>query len=546
MVTTDPVGASLSVAGILLSFKGAVDGYYLLQELLKKDSGLNDLALDYHIQRNVLRNWGDHFKVDDPDPRNCLLHYENDNTKQTITNILGHIHKLHEDAAKLLALHGGEDILVGQTFGDLSIDSNYFRHDSAEIQALSERQDGKKKQKGRIRWVTHNKSKLAEIVSKLRDHNGDLRRLLGAQASDSFTKTLPSYVLAAIPDSETMRKLQTLDSLQNSLVAHAAKLKALQQSSSSSQGVHQFESTQVTFKAKKSSRTVGVLAGVQRVWVEWRVLDDDDAPSQVSTLVETRIRSLCAMLSAITMPDLRVPKCLGLVADDDYALENRGKRRFGFVYQAPLGVEYGMADPTTLMQIIINCKEPPLEDKFKLAATLATSLALLHSSEWLHKAFRSDNILFFQGPAELAKPKVLYPSITDPWITGFEYAREAKGESVGHRPNGKSSLDYYYHPNVVHGFTKLLDLYSLGVILLEIAWWTPLRESIPSNKTHSLQLIEETFRVAADQELSAVMGSIYSNVVKTCLNCTLISDDGDEFVSAVVNSIIAPLESCRA
>ena len=337
-----------------------------------------------------------------------------------------------------------------------------------------------------------------------------------------------------------------MDSLQNSLVAHAAKLKALQQSSGSSHGVHQFGSTEVKFKIKKSSRTVGMLAGVQRVWVEWRVLDDDDSSSQVSTLAETRVRCLCAMLSAITMPDLRVPKCLGLLADEDYALENRGKRRFGFVYQAPLGVEYEMAGPTTLMQIITNCKEPPLGDKFKLGAALATSLALLHSSEWLHKAFRSDNILFFKGPAELAKPKVLYPSITDPWITGFEYAREAKGESVGKRPSGKGSLDYYYHPNVVHGFTKLLDLYSLGVVLLEIAWWTPLRESIPSNKTHSLQLIEETFRMAADQELSAVMGSIYTNVVKTCLNCSITSADEDEFVGAVVNSIIAPLESCRA
>ena len=207
MVAIDPIGASFSVAGILLSFKSAVDGYVLLQGLLKKDSSLSDLALEYHIQRNMLRYWGDHFKVDDPDPKNCLLHCENENTKQTIANILGHIHKLHDDAAKLFTLHGGGDTLVDHNFDDISIDSNYFRHDSAEIQALSERQDGKKKQKGRIRWVTQNKSKLAEIVAKLRDHNGDLRRLLGAQASDAFTKTLPSYILAAMPDSETMRKL---------------------------------------------------------------------------------------------------------------------------------------------------------------------------------------------------------------------------------------------------------------------------------------------------------------------------------------------------
>lgn len=29
---------------------------------------------------------------------------------------------------------------------------------------------------------------------------------------------------------------------------------------------------------------------------------------------------------------------------------------------------------------------------------------------------------------------------------------------------------YYCHPNIVHGLSKGMDLYSLGVLLLEIAY----------------------------------------------------------------------------
>lgn len=83
---------------------------------------------------------------------------------------------------------------------------------------------------------------------------------------------------------------------------------------------------------------------------------------------------------------------------------------------------------------------------------------------WLHKTFRSDNILFFSDHSGTSP-------ITSPDLAGFEYARDAKTQSIGTRPSGQKGLDYYHHPDVGNGFTTTLDLYSLGVALLEVVYW---------------------------------------------------------------------------
>ncbi|KAK0745516.1 hypothetical protein B0T18DRAFT_428660 [Schizothecium vesticola] len=78
--------------------------------------------------------------------------------------------------------------------------------------------------------------------------------------------------------------------------------------------------------------------------------------------------------------------------------------RLGLVLQPP--AKYGMAQPTTLLQMIEGTtrnpsasREPPLGHKFAHARALASSPALLHAAKWQHKAFRSDTILFFGNPS---------------------------------------------------------------------------------------------------------------------------------------------------
>lgn len=296
-----------------------------------------------------------------------------------------------------------------------------------------------------------------------------------------------------------------------------------------------------------ANRSIGLLRGSdaldQRVWVEWRYLDGElSAPNR--EMFSNRIEALGAMLSAVTEPDLRIPPCLGIFNDEDYATSpaTPGQTRTGFTYSIPDQYD-PMGNPITLRDIIANHKSAPLlGDRFKLVYTLAISLSLLHASNWLHKAFRSDNILFFH---KKTKPRPPYPSIIEPYITGFEYARPYEAESIGYRPTGNDELDYYYHPAVVHGFSKVLDLYSFDVVLFEIAWWRPLNTKII--QIEELMTLENCRKVLLDNidHLSSMMGEIYRDVVRTCLECDFAGDD-EQLAHAVFTNIVRELGMCKA
>lgn len=540
------IGTGLSLAGLLASFDGAVKGYFLIEGFFDKDKGSRDLALRYHIEHHKLRSWGDHFRVYDPE--RCLLINEPEHTKQLISEILARIAVLHEQARPYISRY---DLLLKDPGATNLIPSGdeteRFQPDSAFV-ALRSKIRMNKKQKNPIRWVIKDRQKFSDIISRLEKLNADLFAILTPRDSDSLIKSLSLYVLAAINDIESLKSLQTENIGRHNLLALSAKLKELQRSEGNGQPTVRISKPSLAKSSPSTDRALGFYhrPGVlyERVWVEWRYVGGEVSVSDRETLLK-RIDALGAMLCTVTMPDLRIPPCLGIFDDEEFAVnpESTGQIRTGFVYSIPPQYD-PMAKPITLRDIIIHNKEAPLlGDRFKLACTIATALSLLHASNWLHKSFRSDNILFFHTKQ---RPHPPYPSILEPYITGFEYSRPYETMSIGYRPTGKSELDYYYHPNVVYGFNKALDFYSLGVVLFEIAWWRPLNTKINPGlkKPMTLELCRDTL-LGNVHQLGPTMGVIYRNVVRTCLECDLPGDDED-FAHAVLNNILNELKTCKA
>ena len=54
MVVIEPVGTGLAIGGILLSFKGAVDGYLLLTSIFASDNGLRFASSTPYIGRGAV------------------------------------------------------------------------------------------------------------------------------------------------------------------------------------------------------------------------------------------------------------------------------------------------------------------------------------------------------------------------------------------------------------------------------------------------------------------------------------------------------------
>ena len=215
-----------------------------------------------------------------------------------------------------------------------------------------------------------------------------------------------------------------------------------------------------------------------------------------------------------------------------------------------------------------------LTSRFSVAKALVMAVYRLHSVGWLHKSIRSDNILFFEG-SELDRH-----SLAAPFVCGFDFSRQDSPlELTENVPtvllsqymNKERSL--YRHPDLdvrafvpsfggededplgvealaaekqatEYRYRKAYDVYSLGIVLLEIGLWFPVKdlcrhkENVHDfrSKLHSQLLPELRYRT----------GKIYYEIVRRCLE----GDVGQGQTSAVTqivggNSEISELRESR-
>lgn len=99
-------------------------------------------------------------------------------------------------------------------------------------------------------------------------------------------------------------------------------------------------------------------------------------------------------------------------------------------------------------------------------------------SRWLtiekvHESFRSENILFFlkSDCQEKNAIPISRVDLAEPWVLGFEFSRPEAYFTAG---LGDACLarNIYRHPDRQQSpkqpFTKLHDIYAMGIVLLEI------------------------------------------------------------------------------
>jgi hypothetical protein len=68
-----PEDTILAVAGLLAAFKGAVDGFLLIESMFEKDNGSRDLAHSYQIQKRILERWEQSQNIESSDPTACRV-----------------------------------------------------------------------------------------------------------------------------------------------------------------------------------------------------------------------------------------------------------------------------------------------------------------------------------------------------------------------------------------------------------------------------------------------------------------------------------------
>ncbi|KAL2855975.1 hypothetical protein BJY01DRAFT_242914 [Aspergillus pseudoustus] len=193
-------------------------------------------------------------------------------------------------------------------------------------------------------------------------------------------------------------------------------------------------------------------------------------------------------------------------------------------------------------------KGPTLEPRFILARELSAALSQFHTVNWIHKSFRSNNIVFFQD----TQWKDMTPPLHHPDLFGRDYTRPESGFSS--RVDEKDDIEekIYRHPEQwglpTSSFSRLHDIYSLGVVLLEIGFWKPaisLHRWGFKNLGVGSEVKDYLIATARHQSLRAAMGERYQNLVLSCLQSSFEDCDpatGTVAVEIFKNEVIDALD----
>ncbi|OAL47004.1 hypothetical protein IQ07DRAFT_590470 [Pyrenochaeta sp. DS3sAY3a] len=297
---------------------------------------------------------------------------------------------------------------------------------------------------------------------------------------------------------------------------------------------------------KDDTRGTAVYDG-EIVFVEWKYV----TPAMRSKIL-SRAENLAALLSIRKDQTFQSLICKGLL--EDY-------QRLGFIYQQPSGIQ-PLVEPRSLLDFFSKggIEPPSLSDRIRLALRLAQVVRNFHRTGWLHKGLRSENILFFN-----AKDASVAVRSTDFVLTGFNFARLAAPTEISDQPSADPKHDIYRHPSALGqpsvSFDELMDTYSLGVILLEIAEWRAVRylvdsvvdvsaEEVPLDRLASVRpfLLDGKGKGGTTKLLSK-MGEIYTSACLMCLRGgpeKSGSQSEDVAVQkSVLDEVIKLLQSCR-
>ncbi|KAI1409912.1 hypothetical protein F5Y13DRAFT_203053 [Hypoxylon sp. FL1857] len=236
----------------------------------------------------------------------------------------------------------------------------------------------------------------------------------------------------------------------------------------------------------------------------------------------------------------------------NYYFYHCDSHQFLFAQTPPYHVDSMM----TLQELIkydpFPSTETNLNERFKVAYKLAEAVFFLHTAGFCHKNITSRSIVIFrQFQSDGGKPSI--PGrIDEAYLMGFDLIRgvDAKTykDGAGSRRDDLSSgsvwdFDVFQHPTRLQGdssprYIKAHDVYSLGVVLLEIGFWQPLPKVAGRiDQSNPFSWTEELLRIAP--VMRQRVGGRYHRIVEWCLSLS-----GDDNVKNVefMKEILDPLE----
>jgi len=258
------------------------------------------------------------------------------------------------------------------------------------------------------------------------------------------------------------------------------------------------------------------------VWVEW--FTSNAKPfQQIDRVLELRAIEIVSILLRHKGMEVqcRVPPCRGYLRDEE-------EGRYGLVFQKPTWVD-PEATTVTLRQSFTNpgFNILSLFQRIRIIHSLHSAVEKLHFEGLMHRGMRPDSVFFFVAKDEANAPELF------PYISGFGYP-DLPTQDVEILGDARKFL--YRHPRHMPGAPNhrsddqlvLDDLYSLAIVLLEIAHWKPIDDILGITGINSDYIIPVAMR--AQKELlwdgdtriwvqtRQAIGNKVTNVIRACMD----------------------------
>ena len=290
------------------------------------------------------------------------------------------------------------------------------------------------------------------------------------------------------------------------------------------------------------------LEGSDRKVLIERMIYGESWLSRVEELLH-RIQAIATLRSDENIRDiLAILECIGYYHEAT-------ERCFGLVYELPSFGEN--THPKSLHDIIGDTQDrhvmPSLTLKFDLAIHLVENVLTLHKAGWFHKNICSSNLMCFPSvfPTEAS-------SISRPWITGFNYSRLSHKTAFTQGPGYEAELREYQHPEYLKfsskntsqqishlRFREDFEYYSVGLVLLEIACWKPLKTLTKSIRGSPADVRRTLLRdyVPLAQKY---MGDTFGDAISMCLTSySGVNAEPNEARKAFERRVVNPLRDRR-
>lgn len=256
----------------------------------------------------------------------------------------------------------------------------------------------------------------------------------------------------------------------------------------------------------------------REVWINWQDGIHANNNNVTSAPSIPPIAELAVLLMAPKPDEFCIPSCIGYCE----VPQSGSQARRALIFENPVGVD-PQIKPVSLAHAIEHHAKPCLADRIALAHKIAQCLLYLHAANWLHKALRSTNILFFQALN-------LDLDVRTPYVTGFDNSRRSRFNEATSEVPHVGRMEVYRHPDTQSSganlpYRKTFDIYSLGLVLVEIALWRPIVsimgiEATVDRSPRATIDIQKRWLVSEPGLFKCMRGEVgkrYTDAVETCL-----------------------------